>query len=728
VNAAWRSFRYWPLFLLFVDSAFAGPIGPDNYDFARFGRPVSWSRDGNFNGWTPTTADVNGDQRADLVLYAQDAGGWRTWVALSNGDGTFGVGVQWSASGNWLGSTMLAADVNGDDQADLIALSPRTDVLQVSVALSNGSGTFQPLASQNIPGDYTGWTTAFGDVNGDARPDLIVQAATASGWLTHVALNSGGGTFRTAIAWSASGDFRGSHAGLGDFNGDGLTDIALENNGRDAWRSWVALALGDGKFTAPAEWAVTGDFGAWTSARADFSGDGLTDLQLWAYDADGWHSLIAKSDGTGSFAAPASWTTEQFGKFSAFTYGDFNGDGAIDMVAQRADAKGWQAHVAISVGDGTFLAPKPWADFERTFDGSALLAADVSGDGRTDIGAYATDASGWRAWSALSRPCDTVIDNQDFAARIAGLPSHPGDQIICFKPGLYAGEILVANKRDLTFVAPHGDVTIESTSYAYTPDAAEGVDPGATIQIYQSESVEFDGLTIMNRFSYQKTPEEHKVSRAIEVFRSHNITLSHTHLVSTGKQTINVYRTDGLSIAGALVECYYFCVDATFSSVHASASHFRMNHLAIPDDDHAIFWTDDSDQSYVNSTMEFMTGKGVFAGANNFNENLLEVAGETIVTPNAEGWLSQHPNYNGLNLLLRGTYPELGDWYLMGNVGWPKNGQVCHEPDVGWTRCVYSGGLPFVFLKDSQTGTSKIEVCRPGSEHFGIRALLDSFR
>jgi hypothetical protein len=628
----------------------------------------------------------------DLVLYAQDAESWRTWVALSNGDGTFSSAVPWSVAGNWLDSTMLAGDLNGDERADLVSLTQRDGPLRVSVALSNGAGSFQTVFSE-AAGNYAGWTSALGDVNGDSRRDLILQKVNETGWLAHVALNRGDGRFTAPAAWSAPGDFRNAHAGIGDFNGDGRTDVAVENYGPDAWRSWVALSVGTGTFGAPIQSLAPGEFTGWTPARGDFNGDGRTDLRLWTYDTEGWRSRIAISDGNGSFLAPVTWAAEDFGPSWTFLQGDFNGDGATDIIAQHADEKGWNVNVAVSRGDGTFIRPKRWGAPQEPLGEWAVSVMDVTGDGRTDVIAQFYDSSGWRTRIALARPCDTVISNQDdFAGHISALPSLPGGQVVCFKPGVYEGEILIARKRDLTLVAPHGDVSIASTS-VMSSISAEGLDPGAPMQIWESEFIDIDDIRIQNRHVYQPPSgddQTYTVSRAIEVIRSGNVTLSYGQFSGAGKQTIHIKESRGVTVAETVIECYYFCVDARASSFYSLRSHFRANHQQIPNDDHAIFWTAHSDQRYVNSTIELITGKAVFAGINDFSKNRLELAGETVVSRSAEGWVAQHPNYDGLNLRLRGTYTDLQDWYFIGGsgAGWQTNAQICYEPDIGWAHCV----------------------------------------
>jgi hypothetical protein len=123
--------------------------------------------------------------------------------------------------------------------------------------------------------------------------------------------------------------------------------------------------------------------------------------------------------------------------------------------------------------------------------------------------------------------------------------------------------------------------------------------------------------------------------------------------------------------------------------------------------------------------MEFITGKGVFSGINDFNRNVLEVRGETFVSPNAEGWVAQHSNYDGLNLRLRGNYSDLADWYFIGNGGWQKNAQVCHEPDVGWAHCVaHFNGVSSPNLGESSRVRTLLECPNPEGR---LQATLAQF-
>ena len=83
-----------------------------------------------------TTADVNGDGKADLITanYGSDT----VSVLLGNGDGTFGAQTTFAVgNGPWAVTT---ADVNGDGRADLITANRCSDTCRCCWA--TGTGTF----------------------------------------------------------------------------------------------------------------------------------------------------------------------------------------------------------------------------------------------------------------------------------------------------------------------------------------------------------------------------------------------------------------------------------------------------------------------------------------------------------------------------------------------------------------------------------------------------------
>lgn len=155
---------------------------------------------------------------------------------------------------------------------------------------------------------------------------------------------------------------------LGDFDGDGISDVFSTQDG--TWR-WVPGGMGG--------WQDLNTSGVeLTSLRfGDFTGDGKTDVfnangSVWRVSAGGnnpWQTLRTTSDPLGDLA-----------------FGDFDGDGITDVF--RTSGGKWQWSRS-----GT----EAWADLNTSTTTLANLAfGDFDGDGKTDV--FSTSNDTWR-WS-----------------------------------------------------------------------------------------------------------------------------------------------------------------------------------------------------------------------------------------------------------------------------------------------------------------------------------------
>jgi len=199
-----------------------------------FQAPVTYSS-GAASAHRVAIADLNGDGRPDLVV-ANCYVFCGVAVLLGNGDGTFQAPIVTGVGGYYL-SSIAIGDVNADGHPDVVltnCYSPFGCVGVVSVLLGNGDGTFQAPVNYNS-GGYFPASVTIGDVNGDGKPDLVVAnncndtncTDTISG-LVGVLLGNGDGTFQAAAAYRAGGYYA-NEVALADVNGDGRPDILVDN-------------------------------------------------------------------------------------------------------------------------------------------------------------------------------------------------------------------------------------------------------------------------------------------------------------------------------------------------------------------------------------------------------------------------------------------------------------------------------------------------------------------
>jgi hypothetical protein len=312
--------------------------------------------------------DIDGDGRSDYALTG--GSGWNTIpvaFAYSSLIGTFDVTntvvSNFPSTASAPGVKAVPGDFDGDSRSE-IALTGGAGWNTIPVAFSNGDGSFRVTNSSvsDFPGDATatGAQAVSGDFDGDGLSDIALTGG--QGWgIVPVAFSNGDGSFHVTEqtlfnfpGWAASS---GAKAVAGDFDGDGRSDIAL--TGVTGWNTVpVAFSNGDGTFRVTN--VQVANFPTWatqagaTPIAGDFNGDGLSDIALTG--GQGWSTIpVAFSNGDGSFRVTNTGVTgfpgDTAGASNKAVSGQFSADGLSDICI----ARGNDFYCAFSNGDGSFV-------------------------------------------------------------------------------------------------------------------------------------------------------------------------------------------------------------------------------------------------------------------------------------------------------------------------------------------------------------------------------------
>ncbi len=186
-----------------------------------------------------------------------------------------------------------------------------------------------------------------GDFNRDGHLDLVTGGQSLAYFLP----GNGDGTFGTAISTSTESLVEGGLA-AGDFNGDGILDLAVTNPLLNSVS--IFIGNGDGTFKAAVDYA-TGINPA-TVAISDFNGDGKLDLAV--LDGSSTMVSILTGSGDGTFKSHVEYPAALSG--ISLALGDYNGDGIPDIAVldthctTSSCATSGSVNILLGNGDGTF--------------------------------------------------------------------------------------------------------------------------------------------------------------------------------------------------------------------------------------------------------------------------------------------------------------------------------------------------------------------------------------
>lgn len=308
-------------------------------------------------------------------------------------------------------SSQIAADFNGDGFTDLANFNQVDGTLKI--ALSSGE-TFLPEQTW-ISGFSTSYLNILllGDFNGDGKTD-VASVYRPNGDI-RVAL-SDGTKFLDQGLWAQG--FGNEHHDYysGDFNGDGLSDVMKRYpatdgshniNMRFAFNTGASFVFSGGNNP---EFSVSPDY--LDTSFVDVNGDGLTDIVGHSMANGIWKIYLNTGNTSNRFtlATSATINNENFGPFVRPVIGDFNQDGFVDVGYYDYP----RGVIVARMFNGSSLGPDQDLPLQFSLTTSTYIQlTDFNGDGLMDIMAY-NDVGEVETARAISQtPADLMIQTQN---------------------------------------------------------------------------------------------------------------------------------------------------------------------------------------------------------------------------------------------------------------------------------------------------------------------------
>lgn len=314
-------------------------------------------------GRAATVGDLDGDGLEDVISMDRSVAGSDLVVVSHAVVGPYGIRSLPSPLANSAARLLETADLDADGQDDLIITSAAGDLVVARSLGSTGLGAPVQLGDAE-----PSVRVRPEDIDGDGDLDLV--AVRASGielaWYPNLGAFSFGPPQRLATATSPISTIRAA-----DLDGDGLRDLAITQTGTtgSGGTFWLRRT-GPGAFGAPTQLSMAPDEASGLSI-GDFNGDGVVDLAWASHSIDAL--FLANGLGAGAFGTPVLVSTAT-DKNTQLESSDLDLDGDLDLVI-----RGMAGSIRVLRNDGaSSFAAQPFLDDLAT--GMNLVDLDRDGD------------------------------------------------------------------------------------------------------------------------------------------------------------------------------------------------------------------------------------------------------------------------------------------------------------------------------------------------------------
>ncbi len=294
--------------------------------------------------------DINKDGQLDLIYTGQSKDGAITKVYIQGGGVFQDSGLELPGLGDGLISPV---DFDLDGDLDLLVAGDTGVGLQTVLIENLGSGAYKPtdIAFEGL----TKAAAAWGDLNGDGRPDLLISGLNAQDEIVTNVYTNNSNTVFTLLESNIPGIINGA-VGWSDFDLDGDSDILISG-----YKNTTGTSIFTGlytntngvfslfySFTNPPEKSTSEAKSRVIASIGDYDNDGDSDVLI----STGTEASILKNNRD-------SIKKEELnlGIAGSVVWADYDGDGDLDIIVTGSSGQGNQSKVLVNTTQVRNTAP-----------------------------------------------------------------------------------------------------------------------------------------------------------------------------------------------------------------------------------------------------------------------------------------------------------------------------------------------------------------------------------
>ncbi|CAF4017853.1 unnamed protein product, partial [Adineta steineri] len=342
------------------------------YRIYSFSNQTAYSTGTNAGPYTVIVSDYNNDSRTDIFVTNFVTSKVRIFKGFGNG--TFSTQASYSTRTGLGLNSVATGDFNNDNQLDMVVSNMLDNNIGIFLGYGNGSFSSQITYSTGSGSQPAGVIVA--DLNNDNQLDIIITNSGTNN--IGIFLAFGNGSFSTQTTYSTGINSAPQSAITGHFNNDSYLDIAVANFHFSG--IGVFFGRGNGTFTDQTFFFTGSGSGPNSIVTGDLNNDGQLDIIVSLY-----FNLaidIFLSFGNGTFASPVSYSTGSGSQPQSINIGDFNNDYKLDIVVANCQT----ANVAVfkGNGDGTMQDEETYSTGSNSCPHSVAVG-NFNSDNRLDI-------------------------------------------------------------------------------------------------------------------------------------------------------------------------------------------------------------------------------------------------------------------------------------------------------------------------------------------------------